>query len=270
MSKIFISHSHHDITCAEQLRLDLENAGYTPWKDSESISPGEPSFARAIEAGIRSCVATIVIWSKNAANSEWVERELLYSQRLKKTIYPIMLDDTPLSILIIGVQGVKSNSSCSKAILDLLKYLPPSDSTDELQSVFDLISHPHVKMRKEGIRIATELIRSGKFKNELFAILTEVVNHDLINSVKTEAKKTLDLFNTQNDLSELEQSPHKFGVRCSQGHISYFDRRIICPNSGVVKRSTQNRAGKRLDDIYLKCINCGEEMVVPVDCENYK
>ena len=55
MTQIFISHSHADVASADRIRTDLEAAGYTVWKDVQSIPPGSSSYVRAIEAGI-SCM----------------------------------------------------------------------------------------------------------------------------------------------------------------------------------------------------------------------
>ena len=55
-----------------------------------------------------------------------------------------------------------------------------------------------------------------------------------------------------------------------KGHVSYFDRRKICPPGGSVVRSVVRRDGKELDELLLKCKSCGEEVVVEVDCEGYK
>src|SRR5437773_2050929 len=106
MTQIFISHSHQDVTAADQIRRDLEAAGYTVWKDTQNIKPGDASYVRAIEAGIRGSAATVVCWTRHAEESEWVERELLYSQQVKKPIYPVMIDDTPPGILLVAVQSV--------------------------------------------------------------------------------------------------------------------------------------------------------------------
>lgn len=80
MSQIFISYSHDDDACADQIRQDLEAAGYPVWKDTQNVSPGSPSYVKAIERGILGSLATVVLWSKSAAESEWVEAEILYTK----------------------------------------------------------------------------------------------------------------------------------------------------------------------------------------------
>ncbi len=68
-----------------------------------------------------------------------------------------------------------------------------------------------------------------------------------------------------------EASGHIFGVKCPRdGHVTYFDKRRVCPDSGTFVRRVVRRGGVELDEIYLKCEQCGQELVVPVDCEGYK
>lgn len=54
--------------------------------------------------------------------------------------------------------------------------------------------------------------------------------------------------------------------RATDGHVTYFDRRVVCPDSGTSVRRAVQRAGKELDEIYLKCgeARCPHEMVVRV------
>lgn len=68
----------------------------------------------------------------------------------------------------------------------------------------------------------------------------------------------------------LGDARHIISARCKNGHVSHFDKRSICADSGTVSREIRRQGGKKIDDIYLPCQTCGEKMVVPVDCEDYK
>ena len=69
----------------------------------------------------------------------------------------------------------------------------------------------------------------------------------------------------------LGASRHTFGVRCAKNHVSWFDKREVCPADGTIHRSRMRKAGKDLDQLSLPCRTpgCGEIVVVPVDCEGY-
>jgi hypothetical protein len=62
------------------------------------------------------------------------------------------------------------------------------------------------------------------------------------------------------------EARHVFAARCPKGHVTYFDRRVVCPESGEFVR----RRGGECDEILLTCGECGERFYVEVDCEGYK
>ena len=64
-----------------------------------------------------------------------------------------------------------------------------------------------------------------------------------------------------------------FGVTCANLHTSYYDKREVCPDSGViVVRRLVQEDDKELDELLLTCKTrgCNEQVVVRVDCEDYK
>ncbi|MBS1252942.1 MAG: hypothetical protein MAG451_01985 [Anaerolineales bacterium] len=69
-----------------------------------------------------------------------------------------------------------------------------------------------------------------------------------------------------------DDAGHIFGMRCPDGHVTYFDKRKVCPDSGTLVRKIVKQAGKELDELILECgeAGCAHEIVVRVDCEGYK
>ena len=62
-------------------------------------------------------------------------------------------------------------------------------------------------------------------------------------------------------------------VKCFKcGHISHYTKQSVCPHDGTVVRRTVMRGRMDLDELWLACQNveCGEDMVVEVDCRGYK
>jgi hypothetical protein len=68
------------------------------------------------------------------------------------------------------------------------------------------------------------------------------------------------------------EAAHIFGVRCSKGHVTYFDKREVCRDDGSITRSIVYRDDRQLDALRLRCgtAGCGEWVWVDVDCEGYK
>ncbi|MSP14407.1 MAG: toll/interleukin-1 receptor domain-containing protein [Chloroflexi bacterium] len=275
MTQIFLSHSHADLACAEQVRRDLDAAGYIVWKDSQSIPPGSPSYPRVIEAGIRGSAGIVVVWSAQAAPSEWVEREILYAQRLKKAIYPVMIDGTELPITLVNVQGLKSRAGCRGVVPLLLTYLPAPDSQDGLVVLLGQLSHAHIAVRKAGIDRAAQMLQRGEHRQEVLALLEELAQKDLMRGVQEKAQAVREAEarrgeNPPRPAVSPDESRHIIGARCRNGHVSYFDKRQICPPSSTFPRTILRRGGVDLDKMSLECQECGEELVVRVDCEGYK
>ncbi|MBP1466202.1 toll/interleukin-1 receptor domain-containing protein [Candidatus Chloroploca sp. M-50] len=65
---------------------------------------------------------------------------------------------------------------------------------------------------------------------------------------------------------------HIFGVRCAKGHVTYFDKQVVCRAGGTIVRLTELRDGKNFDALRLRCgtSGCSEWVVVEVDCEGYR
>jgi hypothetical protein len=133
------------------------------------------------------------------------------------------------------------------------------------------VSHPYIRERKAGIVQAMELLEAGVYREEILALIEDVARKDLMTTVQQEAQAMLNAV-AQKDVPPVPEnaSRHIFGARCQCGHVTYFDRRRVCPASSTFQRNIVRRADAELDEIYLPCEACDEEMVVRVDCEGYK
>jgi hypothetical protein len=98
MSHIFISYSKQNIDFVRYLRALLENEGFAVWVDEERLAPSA-KWWKAIEQNVEACGVFIVVMSPDAAESDWVEREILLAEKLKRPIYPILLAGAPWSRL---------------------------------------------------------------------------------------------------------------------------------------------------------------------------
>ena len=87
---IFISYSRDDQQRMQHIRDALEESGLTVWTDT-GIKPGTESWKQAIAAAIKGCKAVVVLFSPDAAQSTWVNRELDYAELHKKKIYPMLV-----------------------------------------------------------------------------------------------------------------------------------------------------------------------------------
>lgn len=107
--KIFISHNKADRVTARMFAIALVEQGVDVWFDEWEIRPGD-SITGGIEKGISNADVFVLIWSKAASKSNWVDTELRATLRRRVDdtglkIIPVILDDTPLPVLVADYRG---------------------------------------------------------------------------------------------------------------------------------------------------------------------
>ncbi len=274
MPQIFVSHARQDAACAEQIRQGLEVVGYTSWREPDSLSIESILYPRTIENIILSSAALVLVWSDGAAQSDWVERHLLFAQQVQKPIVPVLLDGTALPNTLVGVTPIDGHVSCVDVVAQLLPLLPPSTSEDALLKLAEQAAHSYVRERKEAIDAGVAMLQRGEQREAVLAILEYLAHNDLMDGVREKAREALGQYTRQAAAapapSRATDSRHTFGVRCKNGHVSYFDRREVCSAHTTFPRETRQSAGQELDELLLKCETCGVEVAARVDCGKYR
>lgn len=87
---VFLSHSHTRRAYVERLARHLVRRGIPIWYDV-NISGGE-DWEKALEEHMRGCVAVVVVMSAGAERSRWITAEINTARRLRKKLYPLLLD----------------------------------------------------------------------------------------------------------------------------------------------------------------------------------
>lgn len=87
---IFISYSRRDTERMGQVRDTLRGSGLEVWTD-EGIEPGTESWKGSISSAITGCKALVVLFSPDATQSTWVNRELDFAELHHKKIYPLLV-----------------------------------------------------------------------------------------------------------------------------------------------------------------------------------
>ncbi len=121
---IFLSHSTKDRAVTVKLAERLHEAGFRCWVDVTDIPDGS-TWMRVIEGAVTDCGAMIVVMSKEARESEWVERETLLAMSLRKPLLIARIDDAPLPLHLINRQytdfRTRPNAAYKKLIAALQK-----------------------------------------------------------------------------------------------------------------------------------------------------
>lgn len=104
MENIFISHSADDDIIVRRLATILVQNGKQVWIDGEGIKSGE-SLPQRISDALEKCEIFVLLWSKNAASSKYVNLEWNAAWNHKRII-PLCLDGTPLPFLLQNTRYV--------------------------------------------------------------------------------------------------------------------------------------------------------------------
>ncbi|MFL6830246.1 MAG: TIR domain-containing protein [Sphingomicrobium sp.] len=73
MADVFISYARGDEPRAQQVTEALRALGYRAWRDDEL--PAHRAYGEVIEERLKSAMAVVVLWSAEAAKSQWVRAE---------------------------------------------------------------------------------------------------------------------------------------------------------------------------------------------------
>src|SRR4051794_14956080 len=91
MAEVFISYARTAEAQAETVELALTELGYEVWRDS--ALPVHRGYADVIEERIDKAAAVLVLWSRDAARSEWVRSEANRGREAGKLVQ-VSLDRT--------------------------------------------------------------------------------------------------------------------------------------------------------------------------------
>jgi len=114
MTQVFISYSRKDLAFVEHLAEDLKAAGLEVWYDLSGLDGGT-RWGREIQTAIQQSQVFVVVLSPNSVESEWVEKEFMYANSLKRKIIPLLYQpcETPMwfiNLHFIDVQGTNYDS----------------------------------------------------------------------------------------------------------------------------------------------------------------
>src|SRR5919106_2653845 len=73
VAAVFVSYARADEPQAELVAEALRALGYEVWRDDEL--PAHRAYADVIEERLKSAKAVVVLWSAEAAKSQWVRAE---------------------------------------------------------------------------------------------------------------------------------------------------------------------------------------------------
>ncbi|MDZ7302112.1 MAG: toll/interleukin-1 receptor domain-containing protein [candidate division KSB1 bacterium] len=121
MPRIFISHAWEDSQLVRRLENELQAAGAEVWVDHSGIRGGD-NLPKRINAALEWCDVFLLVWSKTASKSPWVNLEWTSAVALKKPIIPCLLDDSQLPFILVGMHYLDFRN-LDRGIVQLLRAL---------------------------------------------------------------------------------------------------------------------------------------------------
>ncbi|MDP3281793.1 MAG: toll/interleukin-1 receptor domain-containing protein [Nitrosomonas sp.] len=110
--RIFISYARGGKahTWSEQTQSHLEQQGAEVWRDERSIEEGNDNWYHSIQRGIEKSDVVVCVVGKDTDQCGWQEREMLYSDRLRKPVVALRIDDVSLPFYIQEKQPIEARS----------------------------------------------------------------------------------------------------------------------------------------------------------------
>ncbi len=122
----FMSYSRDDADLQRRIVAELRGHGINVWVDIEHLIPGSPAWEREIERSIRSAAGVIVLLSPGSNNSEWVRREISFTEQNGKRLFPILVsgdEDDSIPLRLSNHQYVDLRSNFQQGIEELANAL---------------------------------------------------------------------------------------------------------------------------------------------------
>ena len=138
---IFISYSRKDQAYVNKLKESLDEYGLPVWLD-EHIDYGT-RWRSVIEENLRKHPVFIVVMSSHSRHSEWVENEVSLALKLKKQIFPLLLEGEEfMELQNLQYTDVKGGK------------LPPSKFFDQIRSKL-----PDLKVEPKKVEVSNSLFQ---------------------------------------------------------------------------------------------------------------
>lgn len=161
---IYISYSREDLSIVQEIYSFLRNEGLTVFLDKENI-PAGIDWERFIQNKIPTSDAVLLIWSKNAAKSVNVMRELTQSLSTSRKIIPCKIDSEQLSPLIANIQYLEWENS-AKSRNQLLRSIGIELTNSETDPSYDAALKNYISNIKNQFSFIKTFGSKGKYPIE--------------------------------------------------------------------------------------------------------
>jgi len=123
--QVFISYAHEDEVYANKIAKSLKTAGLEVWIDNSKLQGGS-AWVQEIARGITQSKLVLNILSQDSIESDFVEKEILYSiDTAKKKVIPLRIKNVQPPLILANVQYIdfyrKNYENTFNNLLELIK-----------------------------------------------------------------------------------------------------------------------------------------------------
>jgi len=196
MSDVFVSYARSTEPQAMKIAAALRAKGYSVWRDDEI--PAHRAYADVIEERLKSSKAVVVIWSTDAAKSQWVRSEA-NAARAAGTLVQISVDGTlpPMpfdQVECAELKGWNGDAEASgwRKLADSVAALVGPISVEQGEG--------HSRRRGNSICVLPFVNMSGEAEQEYFSDgISEDITTDLskVSALSVTARNTAFMFKGQ-------------------------------------------------------------------------
>jgi WD40 repeat protein len=137
MTSIFISYSSKNVKIAESIHKFLQDHGFDVWRDKSKI---RKDWSKEIAEALSKQDVSLVIWSEDSSNSQWVKNEWITARALGKPIVLVVmaaLEKLPLPLRNLDAIVIKNNNINADNKQQVIKKI--RDTTKNIQYDYKIL-----------------------------------------------------------------------------------------------------------------------------------
>ena len=183
--KIFISYSSSDSDFTELMKMKLEEANISVWKDTNEISAGD-EWRKEIDYGLLNSETIIVILNTNSSKSSYVTYEWAFALGNGKNIIPILTEKCEIHprIKVLQYMDFTDNKRPWKVLIERIKELN-SQKSKWINSNSNLSIEDIIKGIKSLANANAEQNNRNTNSNDIAEAANQIHNaRNYLNSIK--------------------------------------------------------------------------------------
>lgn len=132
MNSVFISYSREDSDISIIIEERFKESGFIVYRDKKLLNTGD-EWKKEIFSFIQVSDFFLLLWSESSAASTIVFKELLFAIEQNKRILPCILDETPITPILMDIHFFKVSTTISDEFESLIESFNIENSSKEVE-----------------------------------------------------------------------------------------------------------------------------------------